>query len=130
MEIIELKQVGFEVLMWALGLLGTIITTVLIPQLATWLKSKTENEKLQYVIDELSQTAQTSVAYVNQTFVDQLKADGKFDKEHQKEALDKALNMALNSLTDKTKQILGKNGIDIEEMLIKYIEGAIANGKK
>lgn len=129
MEIIELKQVGFEVLMWALGLLGTIITTVLIPQLATWLKSKTENEKLQYVIDELSQTAQTSVAYVNQTFVDQLKADGKFDKEHQKEALDKALNMALNSLTDKTKQILGKNGIDIEEMLIKYIEAAIANNK-
>ena len=124
------NNIWMEILMWFLGILSTLITSVLVPFLASWLKSKTNNENLQYVITELSQTVATSVDYVNQTFVDQLKADGEFNKDNQEKALKLALNMCLNSLSDKAVKILGKEGIDLESIITKYIESAIANSKK
>lgn len=118
-----------ELIMWALGIVGTLITAVLIPFIATWLKSKTNNEKWQYVIDEVSQTVATSVDYVQQTMVEQMKADGTFNTENQQKALKTALEMSLNSLTDTAKNILSKEGIDIEALIIKYIEAKISRSK-
>ena len=125
-----MENLGMEILVWFLGLVGTILTGVLIPVLVSWLNSKTNNEKLQYVITELSQTVQTSINYVNQTFVEQLKADGKFDAEKQKEALEKAVTYCLDTLSDKAKKILGKDGIDLQSVIVKYIEAQIAESKK
>lgn len=119
-----------DVLIWFLGLVGTIVTGILIPFVTNWLKSKTDNANLQYVIDELSQTVQTSVNHVNQTFVNQLKADGKFDADNQAKALKMAVEESVNSLTAKTVKILGKEGINIESLIIKYIEAAIAEKKE
>ena len=50
-----------NVLMWALGLVGTIVTGILIPYITNLLKSKTDNVNLEYVINELSQTVTTSI---------------------------------------------------------------------
>lgn len=119
-----------DVLIWFLGLVGTIATGILIPYITSLLKSKTDNANLQYVIDELSKTVSTSVDYINQTFVNQLKADGKFDAEKQKEALELAATTVVNNLTEKTIKVLGKDGIDIESLIIKYIEAEIAKNKK
>lgn len=119
-----------DVLIWFLGLVGTIITSILIPYITKLLKSKTDNTNLQYVITELSQTVQTSIDYVNQTFVEQLKADGKFDAENQAKALKLATENVMNNLTTKTIQILGKDGIDIENLIISYIEAKISESKK
>ena len=125
-----MENLGMEILVWFLGLVGTVLTGVLIPVLVNWLNSKTNNEKLQYVITELSQTVQTSINYVNQTFVEQLKADGKFDAEKQKEALEKAVTYCLDTLSDKAKKILGKDGIDLQSVIVKYIEAQISESKK
>nr|DAU15724.1 MAG TPA: holin [Caudoviricetes sp.] len=127
----EIATVEFwnDILVWFLGLVGTVVTGILIPFVTNWLKSKTDNANLQYVIDELSQTVQTSVNHVNQTFVNQLKADGKFDADNQAKALKMAVEESVNSLTAKTVKILGKEGIDIETLIIKYIEAAIAEKK-
>ena len=127
----EIATVEFwnDILIWFLGLVGTVVTGILIPFVTNWLKSKTDNANLQYVIDELSKTVQTSVNHVNQTFVNQLKADGKFDADNQAKALKMAVEESVNSLTAKTVKILGKEGIDIETLVIKYIEAAIAEKK-
>ena len=127
----EIATVEFwnDILVWFLGLVGTVVTGILIPFVTNWLKSKTDNANLQYVIDELSQTVQTSVNHVNQNFVNQLKADGKFDADNQAKALKMAVEESVNSLTAKTVKILGKEGIDIETLIIKYIEAAIAEKK-
>ena len=127
----EIATVEFwnDILIWFLGLVGTVVTGILIPFVTNWLKSKTDNANLQYVINELSQTVQTSVNHVNQTFVNQLKADGKFDADNQAKALKMAVEESVNSLTAKTVKILGKEGIDIETLIIKYIEAAIAEKK-
>lgn len=119
-----------DVLIWFLGLVGTIITSILIPYITKLLKSKTDNTNLQYVITELSQTVQTSIDYVNQTFVEQLKIDGKFDAENQAKALKLATENVMNNLTTKTIQVLGKDGIDIENLIISYIEAKISESKK
>lgn len=122
-------NLGYDVLMWALGLLGTIITTVLLPLLVKWIQTKIKNEKLNYAFSELSETVITAVDYVQQTFVDQLKKDGKFDSEAQKEAMKKALNYAIVTITDTTKKIIESENIDLEALIEKYIESAILKSK-
>lgn len=118
-----------NVLMWALGLVGTIVTGILVPYITNLLKSKTDNVNLEYVINELSQTVTTSINHINQTFVNQLKADGKFDAENQSKALQMAVTESVNNLTKKTVNILGKNGIDVEKLIISYIESEINKSK-
>ena len=118
-----------NVLIWALGLVGTIVTGILIPYITNLLKSKTDNANLEYVINELSQTVTTSINHVNQTFVNQLKADGKFNAENQSKALQMAVTESVNNLTKKTVNILGKNGIDVEKLIISYIESEINKSK-
>lgn len=124
-----MNELSQQIITWLLGLLSTIITTVLLPYFVSWLKSKTESENLKYVIDEITQTVSDSVNYTNQVFVDQLKKDGKFDAEKQKEALKMSLDYTINSLTNKTKQILSKNGLDLENVIIKYVESEIRKNK-
>lgn len=120
-----------QVLSTILGIATTfitgLITVVLLPAIAKWLSAKTDNQNLNNVIMELSHTVQTSVDYINQTFVDQLKIDGKFDVDAQKEALQLAIDDVFNNISENTKNILGKDGIDIEGIIIRYIEGYINN---
>lgn len=123
------SQVSNEILSWVLSLVSTIITAVLLPLLVDWLKTKVKSKNLEYVITELSHTVGTSINYVNQTFVEQLKTDNKFDKEKQKEALTLAFKQVWSNLTAKTKDILSKEGIDAQALIIQYIEAAIAESK-
>lgn len=124
-----MNELSQQIITWLLGLLSTIITTVLLPYFVSWLKSKTESENLKYIIDEITQTVSDSVNYTNQVFVDQLKKDGKFDAEKQKEALKMSLDYTIDSLTNKTKQIISKNGLDLENVIVKYIESEIRKNK-
>ena len=124
-----MNELSQQIITWLLGLLSTIITTVLLPYFVSWLKSKTESENLKYVIDEITQTVSDSVNYTNQVFVDQLKKNEKFDAEKQKEALKMSLDYTIDSLTNKTKQIISKNGLDLENVIIKYIESEIRKNK-
>lgn len=124
-----MNELSQQIITWLLGLLSTIITTVLLPYFVSWLKSKTESENLKYIIDEITQTVSDSVNYTNQVFVDQLKKDGKFNAEKQKEALKMSLDYTIDSLTNKTKQIISKNGLDLENVIIKYIESEIRKNK-
>lgn len=124
-----MENFKYELFMWFLGILGTVITSVILPYLVTLIKSKVKNEKLNHVISELGDTVISSVDYINQTFVDQLKKDGKFDEKAQKEALSRAIMTVLNTLTNNTKKILEKEGIDINLLIEKLIEAYI-NEKK
>lgn len=124
------NPIGYNVLMWALSLLGTIITSVILPIVVKLISAKIKNEKLKYVIDELGTTIATSVDYVNQTFVNQMKLDGKFDAEAQKQALIQATTYCFDTLTDSTKQIISAEGIDLQTLIEKRIEAQIAENKK
>lgn len=122
-------NISNELIIWVSSVLCTLITVVLLPLIASALKSKIKNNQWANVIDEITKAVSTSVDCVQQTMVEQLKADGKFDKENQQKALRKALELTLQSLSSATKKAISDENIDIEQMLIKYIESAIINKK-
>lgn len=124
-----MENVGYDVLMWALSVLGTIITSIVLPYIVKLIAAKTKNEKWQYAIQELGETIITAVDYTNQTFVDQLKTDGKFDAENQKKALSIAMEYSMHTLADSAKKIFGKEGIDLQLLIEKRIEAYIAEKK-
>ena len=108
---------------------GTAITAILIPAATTWLKSKTQNQKLQTVIDDLTVTVQSSVDMLEQTVVAQLKADGKWDTAAQEHVLDDAVTEVLNGLNASTYNIIAAENTDIQALVKRHIEAYI-NSKK
>lgn len=124
------NPIGYNILMWALSLLGTIITSVILPLLVKYLSTKIKNEKLSYVANELSTTIINAVDYTNQTFVNQLKLDGKFDEKAQKQARLTAINYAFDCLTESSKHIISAEGIDLYSLLERKIEAQIAQKKE
>lgn len=124
------NPLGYNILMWFLSLLSTIITSVLLPVAFKILAQKLKNEKLKYVMEELASTICTSVDYTNQTFVAQMKADGKFDADAQKEALTRSITYAFDNLTESSKKIISSEGIDLRSLLESKIEAQIADNKR
>lgn len=112
-----------------LVVLGTVVTGVLLPALTTWLKSKISNEQLKAVIADLSHTVSTSVKWVEQTMVWQLKQDGKWDLDSQQQVLATCAAEVVKNLTNDTKRLLSKENIDLEAIVIRYIESQISAGK-
>jgi len=118
-----------EVLQWLLGLLAAtvsaVVTGVLIPALVRWLNSKTHHEKQKAVITEIGNLVSQSVSFIEQTVVSQLKADGGWNAEGQKEALNRAVQNVFDHISDKTRNIISANTVDIESFIIQSIEAEI-----
>lgn len=109
--------------------LGGIVTKVLLPRLVVWLQTKTENELLHAVIDELSKTAETAVGQVQQTFTNQLKSTGVWTEETARQARLLAVGKVKSNLTSTAVDFLVENTEDIEETITRYVESSLYNLK-
>ena len=69
---------------------------------------KLDNELAKKYISLLSSTITNCVIATNQTYVETLKKQGKFDAEAQKEAFNMTLNAVMALLTDEAKQYLSE----------------------
>ena len=117
-------------LIWFLfTIFTTTVTTILIPALSKWLSSKTQNEKLQALIADITTTVQTSVNHLEQTSVAQFKATDAWSIETQKSALQAAVDEVIENLLDTTKKTISDNGIDIQELIKRHIESYIQSKK-
>ena len=89
-----------------------------------------EYEVLNKIIDQVQIAITTIVQAVNQEFVSDLKASGKFTKESATEAKNKALEMAKELLTDEAataiEQVYGKVDVYLNNM----VESVVAELKK
>nr|DAV58171.1 MAG TPA: hypothetical protein [Caudoviricetes sp.] len=117
------------VLSLAVTFVGATLTTIIIPSIANWLKYKTQHQKLQSVIDDITVTVTSSVDMLEQTVVNQLKADGKWDSKSQAEVLQSAITEVINGLSRTTYQILKSESTDIEALIKRYIEAYIQSKK-
>lgn len=124
MEEIIKNLIGIGILV-----LGSIITKVLLPRLVVWLQTKTENELLHAVIDELSKTAETTVGQVQQTFTNQLKSTGVWTDETAKQARCLAVETVKSNLTNSALDFLVENTADIDETITRYVESSLYNLK-
>jgi hypothetical protein len=122
-------QIISKVIELVFTVLTTVVVSVLLPAVTAWLKSKTNNEKIQAVIADISAAVVTCVDYAEQTIVPVLKEKDEWNDDTQLEVLNTVTNNVIDTLLETTKQIIEKNGINLEEMVAQKIEAYILSKK-
>lgn len=112
-----------------ISILSTAITVVILPLVAKFLMAKINNEKINEAITDITNVVSRSVEFVEVRMVQQLKADGKWNSETQKEVLETAVETAMNDLSEVTIKNLKLTAPEIRDLLEKEIEKYIL-GKK
>ena len=110
-------------------ILTTVVVSVLLPAVTAWLKSKTNNEKIQSVIADISAAVVTCVDYAEQTIVPVLKEKDEWNSDTQIDVLNTVTSNVMDTLLETTKQIIEKNGINLEELVAQKIEAYILSKK-
>lgn len=105
------------------GLAGLI--AILFAKLNSWLSAKIKDVKIQNALLAVSEVVQNSVLAVQQTFVDQLKKDGKFDKEAQAKALQEALRLSMSNISAELREQVEVLYPDFEQWIKTLIESII-----
>ena len=113
-----------------IDLVFTVVSVILVPMLATWLKSKTQNERLKSMIEDIEVNVQSCVDYAEQTVVPELKKSGKWDSVNQKAVLTDTVNRICDSVLDSTKKTLEASKIDIISYVTSHVEAYIINKKQ
>ena len=118
-------------ILWSI--LGTILTTFigwLCTTAIMWLNGKIKNEKLARWSSAVTQIVFNAVQSVQQTFVDTMKKEGKWNDEVAKEAKEKAMAIIESELTDELRKYVTDNFGDMKEYLMNQVEAIIHQLKK
>ena len=112
-------------------LLGVLVTYLVkyINTKGKELEASTDNELAKKYISLLSTTITNCVIATNQTYVETLKKQGKFDAEAQKEAFNMTLNAVMALLTDEAKQYLSEIYGDLNTYITNQIEATVNQNK-
>lgn len=121
-----------------------IILTVLLPVVAkyaveliktkikesTIIEEAAKNEIISNLIKDALSDVMDAVLYVNQTFVDTLKAKGEFTKEAWETAKKKAYNAALLTISEESKKAITEIYGSFDQWLQLKIEASVNMAKK
>jgi len=103
----------------------TGIAIVFLKKKSDHITSQINNETLRSCLDELSDAVFSAVAHTSSTYVDELKKSDKFDKSAQMNALSKAKDTALASLTPATREFLSEIYDNLDGLLETKVEQAV-----
>lgn len=121
-----------------------IVLTAILPVVATYtvnlIKTKikeinvianvTQNENISKIIENAFSNVMDAVLYINQIYVDALKSNGKFDKDAQKNAFNRAYTEALNMISDESKRVIEQTYGSFDKWLKLKIETSVNLAKK
>lgn len=121
-----------------------IVLTVILPVVATYvvnlIKAKikesyiiadaTKNEDLSKIIEGALSDVMDAVLYVNQVYTDSLKASGRFGKDAQKEAFNRAYAEARNMISEETQKVITQLYGSFDKWLRLKIESSVNMAKK
>lgn len=93
------------------------------------IKQKNDNDTFKKYIDMLNNTIQTTVIATNQTYVDNLKEQGKFDAEAQQIAFKMTYDAIIKTLSEETKRYLSEAVGDLNQYITNAIECTINENK-
>lgn len=129
MTTVELLSKIFEVCI--IPLLGVLVAyfTQFIKAKSAEISTKTDNELTKKYISMLSDTITQCVIATNQTYVDELKEQGKFDKEAQETAFKATFNAVLAILSDEAKKYLTAAYGDLNTYITNQIEKTVNENK-
>lgn len=115
-----------------INIISVVVTAVVLPlislagtKLIQFLNGKISNDKASKLLANATQIVINAVRSVFQTYVESLKADGKFDAQCQKLALKEAKDIALNQMAQETKVFISDTFGDLESWLTNQIEASI-----
>jgi hypothetical protein len=111
----------------ALGIAGII--SYLFRLLQIWISTKIKNERIREAMREISEEVEASVMSVYQTYVEELKRTGNFDKAAKSKALNNAISKTIQNLTTSTKETIQKEAIDMAQLIKDRVEAKIAESK-
>jgi hypothetical protein len=119
-----LEQV-FNIVLFPLMGVATTALIVFITVKTKELKKKYDNDLFSKYADMLEQTIISCVIATNQTYVEALKKEGKFDAEAQKIAFDKTFSAVITILSDDAYDYLSEAIGDLEEYITNRIEAEV-----
>lgn len=123
------QEVLNQIIEGLLTLALLVVTGIIIPKVKELISSKINNTIMNAAISEMLMQVDVAVTYVEQTMVTQLKADGKWDTENQKKALDTAVNTVLSNLSESALSYFQSNTDNLVKTITNYIESNIAKSK-
>ena len=130
MEWMVILQQVFELCIIPLLVIVTFYIVQFIKTKTEELNANNSNEILSKYVEMLSNTICECVIATNQTYVDSLKAQGKFDAEAQKKAFEMTYNSVINILTDEAKVYLTSIYGDLTAYITNMIEAEVNKNKK
>ena len=119
-----LEQV-FNIVLFPLMGVATTVLIVFITAKTKELKEKYDNDLFSKYADMLEQTIISCVIATNQTYVEALKKEGKFDAEAQKIAFDKTFSAVITILSDDAYDYLSEAIGDLKEYITNRIEAEV-----
>lgn len=118
-----------------LSILGVILTTFIAwgcKTLISLIETKVKNVKAATLLKSIVDITAMAVKTTYQTYVEALKAEGKFDENAQKEAMKKSKDAVIGQLSGEAKSFISDNFGDIGMWVENTIESVIydlKNGK-
>ena len=122
------KQI-FELVVFPLLGIGTTYLIVLINTKIKELKKQSDNDLEKKYLDMLNNTITDCVLATNQTYVNELKKQGKFDLDAQKIAFQKTYENVMALLTDEAKKYLAEALGDLQTYVNNKIEAEVLLNK-
>lgn len=115
------------VLAEVISTLARLLIAACIPYAIKLLKDKIHNDKVNKYINKAQDVIIQCVDYVNQTYVDALKEEGKFDKEAQYTAFEMSKDYVYRLLDEKAKEAVIEIFGDLELWIDSMIESSVRN---
>lgn len=122
------KQI-FELVVFPLLGVGTTYLIYLISVKIQELKKQSDSDLEKKYLDMLNNTIVDCVLATNQTYVNELKKQGKFDAEAQKMAFQKTYENVMALLTDEAKKYLTEAIGDLQTYVNNKIEAEVLLNK-
>lgn len=122
------KQI-FELVVFPLLGIGTTYLIVLINAKIKELKKQSDSDLEKKYLDMLNNTITDCVLATNQTYVNELKKQGKFDLDAQKIAFQKTYENVMALLTDEAKKYLSEALGDLQTYVNNKIEAEVLLNK-
>lgn len=112
-----------------LGILATFVVEFLRVK-SKEIINKLDSDVAKKYTEMITNTVIDCVIATNQTYVETLKKQGKFDEQAQKVAFEKTLNAVLGILTEEAKNYIKETTGDLNLYLSQLIEAEVNKAKK
>lgn len=114
-----------DVLIQVIKIVLGLVVAYGIPQLASVVKRYVKNDKAIEYLERAQEYLTDAVVMVNQTFVESLKKEGKFDAEAQKAAFKMAADAWLAMMNEEMKKVVLAEVGDLETYIKTKIEAEV-----